>query len=165
MLADRLLLSPNILWYVRNINETSASTPSDFTGQALRTADRARIRQQIRFRRTAALVASLAVVGVMVAVPVRTFYSSWKGIHEDIAQQKKLQHEAYLLTKQKQELTDPMWIESQARNRLMMARPGERVYRFEKKLAPKHTQMQRKKIERDNNPWYTTLWNDISVPQ
>lgn len=120
---------------------------------------------QIRVRRYLAAVISLCITGLMVAVPLRTYYDTWQENRLLAQNNIQLKDRINDLERQKIVHNDPAWVQAQARGRLQMVFPGEKAYRLEKDPGKQIDDSGKEYQRHKQRPWYYDIWQSISVLQ
>lgn len=157
------------------IVEDPVDVPED-TGviESIRTAiaDAAEQQSDQRFgsaaRRAAILAAVICVLTLTIAGPVRTYFSQRAEMRQLAEAEAQLRTQISDLEQQKVKLADPVFIASQARERLGFVMPGEIPYQVQ---LPNRAGVDAAPDAAPTGPpagqpWYTSLWKTISdVPQ
>ncbi len=114
-------------------------------------------------RRAAVLALLVCAMALSVAVPLRTYMSQL----DELAAQR--QHRAAMaqqvdeLEHRHSQLSDPTYIEAEARARLGMVRPGETPYIVEVPDAPTGAPPPPLAADTSSTPWYEQLWNSLTA--
>lgn len=132
-------------------------------------ADAAEQQSEQRFgsaaRRAAILAAVICVLTLTIAGPVRTYFSQRAEMRQLVQAEAQLREQIADLEQQKVKLADPVYIASQARERLGFVMPGEIPYQVQLP-APVGPDAAPGAAEPSGpppgQPWYTTLWHTIS---
>lgn len=109
-------------------------------------------------RRAAILALVLVAVVTTVAVPLRNYLSQRSELAAVHAQQEMLNDEIAELERRRALLTDPRYVEAQARERLRYVRPGETPYMVQLPTPTPAPEV----AEEPDEPWYTWLWESIA---
>jgi cell division protein FtsB len=153
------------------IVEDSPAEPAD-TGviETIRTAiaDAAEQQSEQRFgsaaRRAAVLAAVICVLTLTIAGPVRTYFSQRAEMRQLAEAEAQLRTQIDDLEQQKVKLADPVFIASQARERLGFVMPGEIPYQVQlpNRVGPDAAPDTAPTGPPVGQPWYTSLWHTIS---
>jgi cell division protein FtsB len=133
-------------------------------------ADAAEQQSEQRFgsaaRRAAILAAVICVLTLTIAGPVRTYFSQRAEMRQLAEAETQLRSQIADLEQQKVKLGDPVYIASQARERLGFVMPGEIPYQVQ---LPRPTGpdaaapgVAAPAGPPPGQPWYTSLWHTIS---
>ncbi|MCH9702455.1 MAG: septum formation initiator family protein [Actinomycetia bacterium] len=119
-------------------------------------------------RRAAILAAVICVLTLTIAGPVRTYFGQRTEMMQIKASEAKLREQIAELEQQKDKLADPVFIASQARERLGFVMPGEIPYQVQLPpgaAVPGADSDVATPITK-GDPWYTALWHTIAeAPQ
>src|SRR5271154_524405 len=115
-------------------------------------------------RRAAILAAVVCVLTLTIAGPVRTYFAQRTEMKQLSASESALRHQIAELEQQKVKLADPVFVASQARERLGFVMPGEIPYQVQ--LPPNAALPadpgSAPAAAATNDPWYTSLWHTIA---
>ena len=115
-------------------------------------------------RRAVIMFVVLCILGLTLAMPVRTYLSQRAQADQFASQHVALLKQVDDLEKQKKMQSDPEYVRAQARLRLQFVNPGETPYRVQVPGAPAPTPEQVEAEAAKENPWYTNIWRQIAVP-
>jgi cell division protein FtsB len=115
-------------------------------------------------RRAAILAAVVCVLTLTIAGPVRTYFAQRTEMKQLAASEASLRQQIAELESQKAKLADPVYIASQARERLGFVMPGDIPYQVQLPpgAAPPPGANPHTEAVRSNDPWYTSLWHTIA---
>ena len=115
-------------------------------------------------RRAAILAAVVCVLTLTIAGPVRTYFAQRTEMKQLAASEASLRQQIGELESQKAKLADPVYIASQARERLGFVMPGDIPYQVQLPpgAAPPPGASPQTEAVRTNDPWYTSLWHTIA---
>jgi cell division protein FtsB len=116
-------------------------------------------------RRAAILAAVVCVLTLTIAGPVRTYFGQRTEMKQLKATEEQLRAQIADLEEQKIKLGDPVFIASQARERLGFVMPGEIPYQVQLPpgaAVPAATPGADAPTADRNQPWYTALWGTIA---
>ncbi len=115
-------------------------------------------------RRAAILAAVVCVLTLTIAGPVRTYFAQRTEMKQLAASEASLRQQITELESQKSKLADPVYIASQARERLGFVMPGDIPYQVQLPpgAAPPPGANPHTEAVRSNDPWYTSLWHTIA---
>jgi cell division protein FtsB len=131
-------------------------------------ADAAEQQSEQRFgsaaRRAAILAAVICVLTLTIAGPVRTYFSQRAEMRQLAEAETQLRAQIADLEQQKVKLADPVYIASQARERLGFVMPGEIPYQVQlpHRVGPDAAPDAAPSGPPPGQPWYTSLWHTIS---
>jgi cell division protein FtsB len=127
----------------------------DGAGHAARAAARGRPRLTSR---AAVLAVVMCAIGLSLAYPVREYIAQHRQIDQLVAQHQMVAAQVRSLEAQQQQLSDPAYIEDQARARLYMCMRDETCYVIinghSDGSLPQPPQAKR-------GAWYVTLWKSV----
>lgn len=115
-------------------------------------------------RRALILALVVCVLALTLAVPLRAYLSTraeLESVNADIA---KNRHDISKYEGRVAQGQDPAYVEEQARDRLQMVKPGEKPFVVQYPTPPAQTDEQRRQAQQAANPWFTNLWQSVSVP-
>lgn len=121
--------------------------------------------ESINPKRAVVLVAVLSLLALTLAVPMRTYFSQQTEFDELRSSNVQLQQEVRDYEEKVAEQNDPAYIEAQARERLQFVMPGEKALLMQYPVPPGKSEEERKAEKQAGNPWYTNLWDSVSVPE
>ncbi len=115
-------------------------------------------------RRAAILAAVVCVLTLTIAGPVRTYFAQRTEMKQLAASEASLRQQIAELESQKAKLADPVYIASQARERLGFVMPGDIPYQVQLPpgAAPPPGASPQAEAVRNSDPWYTSLWHTIA---
>ena len=132
-------------------------------------ADAAEQQSEQRFgsaaRRAAILAAVVCVLTLTIAGPVRTYFSQRAEMRQLAEAEAQLRAQIADLEQQRVKLADPVYIASQARERLGFVMPGEIPYQVQlpnRVGADASPDGAAPAGPPPGQPWYTSLWHTIS---
>lgn len=131
-------------------------------------ADAAEQQSEQRFgsaaRRAAILAAVICVLTLTIAGPVRTYFSQRAEMRQLAEAETQVRAQIADLEQQKVKLDDPVYIASQARERLGFVMPGEIPYQVQlpKGVGTDDVPAAAPTGPPPGQPWYTSLWHTIS---
>jgi cell division protein FtsB len=150
--------------------EVEAQAEPKDTGDSIRKSIAVAAEQQSeqRFgsaaRRAAILAAVVCVLTLTIAGPVRTYFGQRTEMKQLKATEEQLRAQIAELEEQKIKLADPVFVASQARERLGFVMPGEIPYQVQ--LPPGSAVPVTPGVElataNPDEPWYTALWGTIA---
>ncbi len=112
-------------------------------------------------RRAALLALVVCALAVSVSVPLRNYLGQRGEFGELRARQAELSDQVAELERRKAQLSDPSYVEAQARERLRYVRPGEVPYVVQlPPTAPPPLAVPGP--ERPPAPWYDRLWTSVA---
>ncbi len=112
-------------------------------------------------RRATVLAVVVFALGLSVAVPLQNYLGQRADIAEARARQEVLAERVAELQHRRELLTDPNYVEAQARERLRYVHPGETPYRVQLP-RPSTTAPAPEQQAEPSRPWYTRLWRSIT---
>jgi cell division protein FtsB len=121
----------------------------------------------VNTKRAAILALVVCALALTVAAPLRTYVNQRSKIAEKQAQQRELSAELHRLAHRKQLLSDPHYVRTQARKRLLYVDPGATPYIVElpdhgagatRGSAPRGG----KSPKKQHAAWYDKLWTSLS---
>jgi cell division protein FtsB len=115
-------------------------------------------------RRAVILFVVLCILGLTLAMPVRTYLSQRAQADQLATEHTQLVEQIDKLEKQKTMQSDPEYVRAQARLRLQYVNPGETPYRVQVPGALAPTPEQAEAAAAKQNPWYTNVWRQVAVP-
>ncbi|GAA4397280.1 FtsB family cell division protein [Tsukamurella soli] len=115
-------------------------------------------------RRVVILFVVVCLLGLTLAMPVRTYLSQRSQADQLVADHSRLVGEIAKLEQQKSLQSDPDYVEEQARLRLLYVMPGETAYRVQVPGAPAPSPAEAAAKVSRQSPWYTNVWRSIAVP-
>lgn len=121
--------------------------------------------ESINPKRAVVLAAVLSLLALTLAVPMRTYFSQQTEFDELRSSNAQLQAEVRDYEEKVAEQNDPAYIEAQARERLQFVMPGEKPLLMQYPVPPGKSEEERKAEKQAGNPWYTNLWDSVSVPE
>lgn len=121
--------------------------------------------ESINPKRAVVLAAVLSLLALTLAVPMRTYFSQQTEFDELRSSNAQLQAEVRDYEEKVAEQNDPAYIEAQARERLQFVMPGEKPLLMQFPVPPGKSDEERKAEKQAGNPWYTNLWDSVSVPE
>ena len=102
-------------------------------------------------------------VALTLAVPLRNYLAQRAALGESVSHEQQLRLQLAALEQQKGALTDPVYIELEAKRRLQYVKPGDTVYVVHAPpLAPVKTATATAGAAAA--PWYSPLWDTLSDP-
>jgi cell division protein FtsB len=96
---------------------------------------------------------------------MRTYFSQQTEFDELRTSNAQLQVQVREYEEKVAEQNDPAYIEAQARERLQFVMPGEKPLLMQYPVPPEQTEEEREAAQVAANPWYTNLYQSISVPE
>lgn len=108
--------------------------------------------------RAAVLAVVICAIALSLAYPVREFIAQHRQIAQLEAQHKMEGAQVRSLQAQRQRLSDPAYIEQEARARLHMCMPGESCYVIVNGRPPGRLPQPPPTAR---SPWYVTLWKSV----
>ncbi|MFY9262411.1 MAG: septum formation initiator family protein [Arcanobacterium sp.] len=117
-----------------------------------------------------AAIAIFALIGMLIiANPLTQYLSQQEHIRQERAQLEAAQQRVAELEQELELWSDPLFIQSQARERLGYVMPGQTLYTVvdpnvgdaQEQLQERTEQAQR--LRRENTPFYVTAWDSIAV--
>jgi len=115
-------------------------------------------------RRAAILAAVVCVLTLTIAGPIRTYFAQRTEMKQLAAAEATMRSQISDLEQQKTKLGDPVYIASQARERLGFVMPGDIPYQVQ--LPPGAASAvpdeQHAEAAKSTNPWYTSLWHTVA---
>jgi cell division protein FtsB len=121
--------------------------------------------EAINPKRAVVLAAVLSLLALSLAVPMRTYLSQQTEFDVVRASNAQLEQEVRDYEEKVAEQSDPAYIEAQARERLQFVMPGEKPLVMQYPEPPGKTDEEREAEKQAANPWYTNLWDSVSVPE
>ncbi|MDF0530187.1 septum formation initiator family protein [Tsukamurella sp. 8F] len=115
-------------------------------------------------RRALVLFVVVCLLGLTLAMPVRTYLSQQSQENQLAADHSRLVADINKLEAQKNLQSDPDYVKEQARLRLLYVMPGETPYRVQTPQAPAPTREEVQAQVARQSPWYTNVWRSIAVP-
>jgi cell division protein FtsB len=116
-------------------------------------------------RRAAILAAVVCVLTLTIAGPVRTYFAQRTEMTQLAAEEAEKRSQIKQLEEMKIKLSDPAYIESQARERLGFVMPGETPYQVQLPPGaggPAGQPGASSPSTASSDPWYTSLWHTIA---
>ena len=112
--------------------------------------------------RALALLVTIALVGVILAVPVRNYFGQRAEIAALVAQIQVTQENVDRLALEQQRWADPTYIAAEAKRRLHFVMPGEIGYvALDASGRPAAESISEQAAEREPN-WYSKLWGALA---
>ncbi|HEY3503942.1 MAG TPA: septum formation initiator family protein [Actinocatenispora sp.] len=110
-----------------------------------------------------AVVLALVFVALILAYayPVRTYLSQRAQIAQLTASQAEQRDRIAGLREQRDKWNDPQYVEAQAKGRLRMVRPGDKVYAVYGDTTPKKSGRDSGTTVRKDGPWYAKVWSSV----
>ena len=150
----------------RNTTRTTAEHVVEPIKRQIAESVEQRADQRLGFtaRRAAVLAAVICVLTLTIAGPVRTYFAQRTEMKQLAASEASLRQQISELESQKAKLADPVYIASQARERLGFVMPGDIPYQVQLPpgAAPPPGASPPAEAVRSNDPWYTSLWHTIA---
>lgn len=115
-------------------------------------------------RRALILALVICVLALTLAVPLRAYLSTRAELDSVNANIAKNRNDISKYEDKVAQGQDPAYIEEQARERLQMVKPGEKPFVIQYPSAPAESDEQRRAERQAANPWFTNLWQAVSVP-
>jgi cell division protein FtsB len=137
----------------------------------LRPANRARRRDRrfgpVNTRRAAILALVVCALALTIAAPLRTYLGQRAKIAEQQAKQQQLSTQLHHLRHRKQLLSDPQYVRTQARERLLYVEKGATPYIVSPRghdAGASHgsAPAPRKHQGQHQHAWYERLWSSLS---
>jgi len=114
-------------------------------------------------KQVAVLGLVFCAVALTLAVPLRNYLAQRAALGESVSHEQQLRLQLAALEQQKGALTDPVYIELEAKRRLQYVKPGDTVYVVHAPpLAPVRTATATAGAAAA--PWYSPLWDTLSDP-
>lgn len=113
-------------------------------------------------RRAAVLALVVCALALSVAVPLRNYLSQRQELAGVQADQQRLAAQVAELSKQRQQLTDPVEVAAQARSRLGYVQPGETPYVVQ---LPGDPGVPSGAVPPREGEWYQQLWADLRASE
>ncbi|MET3808576.1 cell division protein FtsB [Nakamurella sp. UYEF19] len=141
----------------RRIGRISAGS-----GAAAGTGPASRTRSQLA-KQVAVLGLVFCAVALVLAVPLRHYLAQRAALGVEVSHEQQLRAEFASLVQEQAALTEPAYIQAEAKRRLQYVRPGDTVYVVHApplaaaKAAPA-------KVAAPDVPWYSSLWDTLSDP-
>ena len=119
---------------------------------------------QVNARRAITVIVVVVVLGLMMAVPVRTYVAQHSELKQVKAENAQIEREVADYEGKVAEQNDPAHYEAKARERLGYQMPGEMavVVQFPDRSEEEARQEQERR--REENTWYQNLWDSVSTP-
>jgi cell division protein FtsL len=108
--------------------------------------------------RAAVLAVVICAIALSLAYPVREYLSQRRQIDQLVAQQQTMQAQVKSLQAEKARLSDPAYIEQQARQELDMCFPGTQCYIIDSGRSPIGAVPSPRQ---GPAPWYAKLWRSV----
>ncbi len=108
--------------------------------------------------RAAVLAVVICAVALSLAYPVREYIAQRRQIDQLQAEQVQALSQLRQLQAEQRRLTDPAYIEQQARDQLHLCMPGETCYIV---IGPPPPGPSGRAAQRAGTPWYDRLWNSV----
>jgi cell division protein FtsB len=112
-------------------------------------------------RRATVLAVMVFALGLSVAVPLQNYLDQRADLAEVRARQEVLAERVAELQHRRELLTDPNYVEAQARERLGYVYPGETPYMVQLP-QPSGTAAAPERESEPREPWYARLWRSIT---
>ncbi len=109
-------------------------------------------------RRAAVLALVVCALALSVAVPLRNYISQRQELAAVQADQRRLAAQVAELSRQRQQLADPVEVAAQARSRLGYVQPGETPYVVQ---LPQDVARSARPAPQRQGQWYQQLWADV----
>jgi len=116
-------------------------------------------------RRAAILAAVVCVLTLTIAGPVRTYFAQRAEVKQLTEAETQLRKQIADLEQQKVKLADPVYIASQARERLGFVMPGDIPYQVQLPPSAGPSAVPAgpdAAVVPNGQPWYTALWHTIA---
>lgn len=108
--------------------------------------------------RAAVLAAVICAVALSLAYPVREYIAQRRQIDQLQAEQAQTLAQLRALSAEQRRLTDPAYIEQQARDRLHLCLPGQTCYIV---IGPRSGHGGTRAAAAATTPWYDQLWRSV----
>jgi cell division protein FtsB len=116
-------------------------------------------RERPRFTSKAAVLAVvICAIALSLAYPVREYIAQRRQIDQFQAEQVQALSQLRKLQAEQQRLTDPQYVEQQARDQLHLCMPGETCYVI---ITPPTAARPGPAAQRAGTPWYDRLWGSV----
>jgi cell division protein FtsB len=106
----------------------------------------------------------VSAVALTLAVPLRTYFAQRSEAEQLRSANAAISREVAQLQQKVDEQNEPSYIEDQARNRLLMVRPGETPLVMQFPSPPEKSEDEKRAERQASNPWYTNLLDAVSTP-
>ncbi|GAA2051651.1 FtsB family cell division protein [Williamsia deligens] len=106
----------------------------------------------------------ISAVALTLAVPLRTYFAQRSEAEQLRSANASISREVGELQQKVAEQDDPAYVEEQARQRLLMVRPGEIPLAMQFPTPPEKSDDQKRAERQASNPWYTNLLDAVSTP-
>ena len=106
----------------------------------------------------------ICALALTLAVPLRTYLTQRTEADRLASEQQDLERQLDELQRQKEQIDDPAWIESQARERLGLVRPGETPYKVQLPGDYKPPQKDAPPPPPSTGAWHSDLWQQLTGP-
>jgi cell division protein FtsB len=124
-------------------------------------ADRPAAPQRARFTsRAAVLAVVICAIALSLAYPVREYIGQRRQIDQLTAQRETIERQLSRLTAQHRKLTDPAYVEQQARDTLHMCLPSQTCYVV---IGSKPYASPAARARGPVTPWYERLWGSVAA--
>jgi cell division protein FtsL len=133
--------------------QRTVATGGDTTGPRRAAAGRPKLTS-----RAAVLAVVVCAIALSLAYPVREYIAQHRQIAQLQAQHQMEQAQVRSLQAEQRRLTDPSYIEQQARARLNMCMPNETCYVI---INGRHGSVLPNPPAARRSPWYVTLWKSV----
>ena len=106
----------------------------------------------------------ISAVALTLAVPLRTYFAQRSEAEQLRSANASISRDVASLQKKVDEQNDPSYIQEQARNRLLMVKPGETPLVMQFPAPPEKSEDEKRAERQASNPWYTNLLDAVSTP-
>ncbi|WP_254699137.1 FtsB family cell division protein [Rhodococcus sp. SGAir0479] len=114
--------------------------------------------------RAVVLAVVVCALALTLAVPLRTYLSQRSEADRLATEQVELEQQLDELQRQKEQIDDPAWIESQGRERLGLVRPGETPYKVQLPGDYKPPVKDAPPPPPSTGAWHSDLWQKLTGP-
>ncbi|WP_305094254.1 septum formation initiator family protein [Prescottella sp. R16] len=104
----------------------------------------------------------ICALALTLAVPLRTYLSQRSEADRLAAERVELEQHLEDLQWQQEQIEDPAWIESQARDRLGLVRPGETPYKVQLPGDWKPPEPDAPETPPSTGAWHSDLWQRLT---
>jgi cell division protein FtsB len=118
----------------------------------------------VNSRRAVVAFVVVTVLALILAVPMRTYFSQRGEFNRLQAENVALGQEIDQLQRKVTQQNDPAYIEQQARERLQYKKPGEKLVVLRYPERDRQAADDKAAREHAANPWYENLWDAVSTP-
>jgi cell division protein FtsB len=108
--------------------------------------------------RAAVLAVVICAIALSLAYPVREYIGQRRQIDQLEAQRQTIEVQVHRLQAQHRKMTDPAYVEQQARDRLHMCQPSQTCYMV---IPPKPFAALAAPARGPVTPWYERLWHSV----